>query len=277
MTDKKYTKQEWAAMYGGHNVEEKKSNLQLVNELTESRLFRNKKIASSVNVDDAADLSFMYLMMLNVFNKDYDYAPLAKEYANRTAAFKNFDTFRTSGTDLYVALNRLMGKDQEYDNEKDQIAMSRIKPMRTDIIQYLNHIGTSKSNSNYEQKMLMRFQRQFNVQDGLLKSMRRLVGDWDNLNQNQRALVVTRMVQFMRSKAPRSEMMQALLKFQKRGNFKVDDSKDKKKKIWNNPIVKGAAIAGAIYGAGKLGKQIGKSTYSNPIKSKPDYQPRLKK
>jgi len=277
MTDKKYTNQEWAAMYCGHSVEEKKSKLQLVNELTESRLFRNKKVASGVNVDDAADLSFMYLMMLNVFNKDYDYAPLAKEYATRTAAFKNFDTFRTSGTDLYVALNRLMGKDQEYDNEKDQIAMSRIKPMRTDVIQYLNHIGASKSNSNYEQKMLMRFQRQFNVQDGLLKSMRRLVGDWDNLNQNQRALVVTRMVQFMRSKAPRSEMMQALLKFQKRGNFKVDDSKDKKKRIWNNPIVKGAAIAGAIYGAGRLGKQLGKTTYSDPIKTKPDYQPRLKK
>lgn len=277
MSDKKYTAQEWAAMYGGHSAEEKKSSLQLVNELTESRLFRNKKIASSVNVDDASDLAFMYLMLLNVFNKDYDYAPLAGEYAKRTGAFKNFDTFRTSGTDLYVALNRLMGKDQEYDNEKDQIAISRTKPMKSDIIQYLNHIGSNKTNPQYEQKMLMRFQRQFNVQDGMLKSMRRLVGDWDNLNQNQRALIVTRGVQFMRSKAPRSELMQALLKFQRRGNFVVDDSKDKKKKIWNNPIVKGAAIAGAIYGAGRLGKELGKSTYSKPISSKPNYQPRHKK
>ena len=47
MSDEKYTASEWAAMSGGHSVEKKSSKLQLVNELTESRLFRNKKIAGN--------------------------------------------------------------------------------------------------------------------------------------------------------------------------------------------------------------------------------------
>lgn len=235
--------------------------LQLVNTLTESRLFRNKKIADDVNVDDAAELVFVHMMMLNIMNKDYDFAPLAKQYAQRTAQFKNFDYFRTSGTDMYIALNRLMGKDQNLTGSKDKIAMSRINPKKADIVRFLNHIAASKSDPGLEQQLLLRFQGQLNVQDGMLKSMRRLVGDWDNLNQNQRALVVTRMVQYMRKKAPRSEMTPALMKLQKRGNYVVNDKKDTKKKVWDSPIVKGAVAIGAIYGAGKLGKYLGKTSY----------------
>lgn len=261
MSDEKYTASEWSQMEGGHNVEKKSSPFQLINELTESRLFRNKKIASNVNVDDAAELAFVQLMMLNVFNKDYDFAPLAREYASRTSAMKNFDMFRTNGTDLYIALNRIMGKDQDYGNSKDSIAISRVKPNRQDIIRYLTHIGSSKSDSGFEKTMLLRFEKQFNVQDSLLKSMRRLVGDWENLNQNQKALVITRMSQYMRKKAMRSELTPALLKFQKRGNYIVNDksaAKSKLKTLWDKPIVKAAAAVGAYYAAGKAGSALGK-------------------
>lgn len=235
--------------------------LQLVNTFTESRLFRNKNITASVNIDDAAELAFVQLLMLNVFNKDYDFAPLASQYAQRTGAYTNFDYFRTSGTDLYIALNRLLGKDQAELNSKDKIAMSRIAIKKADVIRYLTHISVNKTDSGFEKTMLMRFERQLNVQDGMLKSLRRLVGDWDNLNQNQRSLVVTRMAQYMRKKANRSELTPALLKFQKRGNFIIDDKADKKKNIWDKPIVKAAVAIGAIYGAGKLGTELGKTSY----------------
>lgn len=277
MSDEKYTAGEWAAMSGGHSVEKKSSKLQLVNELTESRLFRNKKIAGDVNLDDAAELAFVQLMMLNVFNKDYDFAPLAKEYAGRTAAFRNFDTFRTSGTDLYIALNRVMGKGQRYDNEKDKIAATRINPNRNDLLKYLNNIASSKSNPDFEKRMLLRFEKQFNIQDSLLKSLRRLSSDWENLNQNQRALVVTRMSQYMKQKAMRSELTPALLQFQKRGNYIINDKGDKKKKIWNNPIVKAGAFVGAIAGAKALGKRFGTSSYGDREKySGKKYNPRSK-
>ena len=58
----------------------------------------------------------------------------------------------------------------------------------------------------------LRYQRNLNVQDGMLKSVRRLVGDWDNLSQNQRALVVTRLVQWFRRKARLAEILPALVK-----------------------------------------------------------------
>ena len=244
------------------------SKLRLVNTLSESRLFRTKKMTSDVNINDAADIVFVHFLILNIFNKDYDFAPLAGDIASRTMSYRNFDYFRTNGTDMYMALNRLMGKDGDKDaDERDEIAKSRLMLQKPDILRFLTHYSNNRSDTSFEQRYLLRYQRNLNVQDGMLKSVRRLVGDWDNLSQNQRALVVTRLVQWMRRKARLAEIMPALLKLQKRGNYIVDDSEDKKKKLWDKPAVKAAvgvgAVIGGIAGAKALGRRLGKSTYSD--------------
>jgi hypothetical protein len=244
------------------------NKVQFVNTLSESRLFRTKKMASDVNINDAADIVFVHFLILNIFNKDYDFAPLAGDIASRTMVYRNFDYFRTNGTDMYMALNRLMGKDNDIgDDEKDEIARGRLSLQKADILRFLLHYSNNRNDSSFEQRYLLRYQRNLNVQDGMLKSVRRLVGDWDNLSQNQKALVVTRLVQWMRRKARLAEIMPALLKLQKRGNYIVDDSEDKKKKLWDKPAVKAAvgvgAVIGGIAGAKALGRRLGKSTYSD--------------
>jgi len=50
-------------------MEQYKGKLQLVNTFTESRLFRTKQNQNKTNVDDAAELTFAYMMILNMFNK----------------------------------------------------------------------------------------------------------------------------------------------------------------------------------------------------------------
>ena len=114
-------------------------DLKLVNTLSESRLFRTKKMASDVNIDDAAELVFVHFLILNIFNKDYDFAPLAGDIASRTMVYRNFDYFRTNGTDMYMALNRLMGKDNDIgDDEKDEIAKERITITKPYILRFVN-------------------------------------------------------------------------------------------------------------------------------------------
>jgi len=239
-----------------------REKLQLVNTLSESRLFRTKKMANDVNIDDAAELVFVHFLILNIFNKDYDFAPLAGDIASRTMVYRNFDYFRTNGTDMYMAFNRLMGKDNDIgDDKKDEIAKSRLSLQKADILRFLLHYSNNRSDASFEQRYLLRYQRNLNIQDGMLKSVRRLVGDWDNLSQNQKALVVTRLVQYMRRKARLAEIMPALLKLQKRGNYIHKDSKTAKetiKKVWDEPIVKAAAAGAAIIGARKVGKALGR-------------------
>lgn len=220
-------------------------DLKLINTLSESRLFRNKKIAQAMNVNDAADLTFVHLMLLNIFNYDYEFAPLANEYASKTIAYNNFNYHRISGTDLYVTLNRLMGRDQEYEDEAEQIAIERINLRMPDLRVYLNHIAKNKLDTNVERRYLLKFERDLNIQDSLLRSSRRLVSDWDSLTHSQKALVVTRLVQFITRRARMSDLAKPLFQLQKRRSFGVDDSKDKKKAGWKKAIIPAAAIATA--------------------------------
>ena len=150
------------------------SKLKLVNTLSESRLFRTKKMAGDVNIDDAAELVFVHFLILNIFNKDYDFAPLAGDIASRTMVYRNFDYFRTNGTDMYMALNRLMGKDNDIgDSEKDEIARGRLSLQKADVLRFLLHYSNNRSDASFEQRYLLRYQRNLNVQDGMLKSIRR--------------------------------------------------------------------------------------------------------
>jgi hypothetical protein len=160
-----------------------------------------------------------------------------------------------------MALNRLMGKDNDIgDKEKDEIFLSRMSLYKADILRFLLHYSNNRSDTSFEQRYLLRYQKNLNVQDGMLKSVRRLVGDWDNLSQNQRALVVTRLVQWFRRKARLAEIFPALLKLQKRGNYIHKDStktSDAIKNVWDKPIVKAATAAAGMYGAWKAGKALG--------------------
>lgn len=259
--DRKYTAKQWSEIQGGHEMSADESKFQLINTLTESTLFRNKKVASELNVDDAANLIFVYFMALNIFNKDYDFAPLASEYAHRTVVYNNFNSFRTNATDLYIAINRLLGKDQEYTSPSDEVAIERIRLSNMDVKRFLKHIDANNVDKATESALMLRFQKQLNIQDNLLVSLRRLSTDWENLNQNQRSLVVTRLMQYLRQKTPRGELTRPMKEFQKRGNFMVDDSKDTKKDRWKGALAIGAGVATAAI-LPKLGKEAGKTSYS---------------
>lgn len=220
-------------------------DLKFINTLSESRMFRTKKTAQEVNVNDAADFAFAQLMILNVFNYDYEFAALANEYASRTIAYNNFSYHRISGTDLYVALNRLMGRDQSYEDEEDSIAIDRVNLHMQDLRRYLMSISNNKLDGPLEKRLLLKVERDLNIQDSLLRSTRRLVGDWEKLTHNQKSLVITRLVQFINRKAKLSDLRAPLLKLQQRRSFKVDDSKDKKKSSWKKAIVPAGLGIGA--------------------------------
>jgi len=240
-------------------------DLQLINQLSESKMFRTPKIVNTVKVDDAAELAFMHLLILTVFNHSYDFAPLASEYAKRTIAYGNFNRFRTNGTDLYIMFNRLTGEDQEYDNEKDKIAIQRIRLNYPRMKRFLTSIARNETSSTIDRE-LYRFEKDLNIQDSMLKSIRRLVGDWEGLSHSQKSVLVTRMKQFMTQRAQLSDLTQPILKFQKNEKLAVDDTKDRKKRVWNHPIVHAAlAIAGPIaaYKVGSaIGKKMGKTSFT---------------
>jgi hypothetical protein len=55
--------------------------------------------------------------------------------------------------------------------------------------------------------LFLRLEKQLNITDSKLRAMRRLTQDWPSLTQMQREILVTRMLQFYRKNARRSELM----------------------------------------------------------------------
>lgn len=257
MSNKKYTASEWAAMYGGNSVEtNSESTYQFIDQLSESQLFRTKKNAMSQTVPDAAELVFVNMLLLAMFNNDYDFAPLSMRYADRTMMYSNFNNYRMNATDMYIGLNRLLGTDQEYEG-KDEIAFNKIHLKHLDIKRFLAHIEKGNKDDALMNQLLLKFQRDLNIQNSLLRSLRRMVADWDNLSESQRSTTITKLEQFMRANMKRADLAPALDAFKKNGGYSsVEDKKG------TNNLAKLATGAAVGYGLYRLGKANRDTSYS---------------
>lgn len=201
----KYTAKQWAEIEGGHTMsEDKKSQYGFIGDLNESRLFRTKQRVEGSSSRDMADLAFMNMLSLYIMSHDYDMAPAAKEYAQRTMKYGNNFNYQQGGTDLHVALASLKNG-MSNAGEKNQMQNSKINLPEMQIRQFLNNMKQGRAISGPE-TFFMRLERGLDIQNSNYRSIRRLAQNWPRLNNMQKSLVITRMNQYYRNNALRSEL-----------------------------------------------------------------------
>lgn len=267
---KKYSASEWATMYGGHSVEGKKEKFQIIQDLSESQLFRTKKAAEGQSVRDAADLVFANLLLLTIFNNNNEFTQLSTEYADRTVMYSNFNNHRMNATDLYTALNRLLGNTQDYTgDDKEEIARINIKNL--DVKRYLQHLAKANDDKGFEARFLLKFQRDLNIKDSYMKSLRRLAADWSNLTDQQRSATINKLEQYMRTNFKKSDLTMSTTAFKKAGGSNV-------KKDGMSGLARAATGAAIGYGLYRLGKAHRDTSYSKAgTEISPKYPSRRKK
>lgn len=226
---------------------------QIIQDLSESRLFPTKKSAQSQSVRDAADLVFANLLLLTIFNNDAKFSELSVGYADQTSIYSNFNSHKMNSTDLYSSLNRLLGNDQSYEG-KDEEEKSRINLKHLDIKRYLQHIAKAVSDKAFEAQFLLKFQRDLNIQDSKLRSLRRMAADWEDLSDDQKSVTIAKLEQYMRNSFRKADLTAAVSAFKKEGGYK-----DKK---GMSGLAKAAAGAAAGYGLYRLGKAKRDTSYS---------------
>lgn len=181
--------------------------------MIESRQYRNPAAVKKLNLRTVANFAFIDLMSLYILYSEYESAAVAARYADKTVAFRNFSKARLNGTDLYVSMNILSDPTSRFSNgiaqnpEIDAILRSKIKVNLPTVKRYLDLIADNKIASADVSQLLLKIEKQLNITDSQLKSMRRLVQDWSNLTQMQRSLVITRILQFYHKYTKRSELM----------------------------------------------------------------------
>ena len=114
--------------------------------------------------------------------------------------------------------------------------------------EFLSHITSSNANTNTEQRMLMRLQGALYISNSKLRSMKRLAGDWENLKTREKRTLVSSLLTYFRTNAPKSSLTSYVQKLARERDF-VDGDKVKTSKA----MAVGAALAGAYLGY-KLGR-----------------------
>jgi hypothetical protein len=108
--------------------------------------------------------------------------------------------------------------------------------------------------------MFMKLERALKIQETNYKSIRRLGVDWAKLNPSQRRLVNTRLLQFYKTKAIRSELYQPLKQYSKANNYILANVSNAEKASVAKKIAVRTAAAAAGGAAGfAMGRSFGRS------------------
>lgn len=191
--------------------------MEFLQDLTEAKLIgRSKNGLRRFDARELADLLFLHLCALQILKHEFLGLPKAQEYIKLTGPLTNFDYFVASRNELYVLIHVLIGKNAESarkflkNQEANDQLFNRIKINMQLTRKYLRLILAGKIDESFERRYFMMMEKDLNITNNYYRSIRRLVMTWPKQSRSTRKLVMTRLLQIMRTKGRRSEMMNIL-------------------------------------------------------------------
>lgn len=257
--EEKYTAKQWSEMQGGRTMSETpKKQYAFIGDIMESKMFRSKSRVEGTKSREMADFAMMNMLALYILSNEYDFAPVAQDYAKRTMAYGNFNTYRAGGTDLNVALTAVKTGMSDA-RDKDVLQNQKFSFNETRIKAFLNTIKAGRKPMGVP-GFFMKLENDMDIQNSNYRSIRRLVQDWPRLNGMQKQLVITRMMQFFRAKALRSELYSYIRDMARSQGLQAKNAHNAEtpKMRGADTLAKMAVIGGAAVGGYALGKSIGK-------------------
>jgi len=226
--------------------------------LIESRQYRSPAGRKALDLRKVADFAFVDMLSLYILSHEYETAPVSAGYASKTIGFRNFLKPRLSGTDLYVSLNILadpkgyFGQSISQHPSEDEILSSKIRFNLPTIKRYLELLSDSSLRRDDAATLLLRLEKQLVIKDSKLKSMRRLAQDWEALDSMQKQLLVTRMLQFYKRTAKRSELAVFLEDMGKTKGYILSGGVDAELTNLGYKSAFASAVAGVLPAAGLI-------------------------
>ena len=222
--------------------------LEFIQTLGEARMFRTRNQIASVGARGLTDHLFVSLMSLYAMSNDYNYAPVAKAYAQRTSAMGSFNRPSPSSPDLYQTIFSIQRPGEMFTDERDTMLMGKVRIDTPKIKQFLQKIKTGNMTPATAQQFFFKLEKDLKIQDPKLRAARRLTQDWTKLSTQQQQLVTTQLMRYFRMSARRSDLMPLYAKFAKEKGLEISD---KKKSGIGTMLAKGVGAAALGYAAGR--------------------------
>lgn len=222
--------------------------LEFIESLSEARMFKTRDQISREGARTLTDHLFVSLLSLFAMSNDYNYAPVAAEYARRTGSRGNYNSPNPSGTDLYQTIYSLKRPGEMFGSDKDGMLMNKVNLEDQHIKRFVDKLKTGNVSSAEAGQFFFRLERNLKIEDPKLRAARRLVQDWEKLSTTQRQLASTQIMKYFRISGKRSDLMPLFAKFTGDNNLEMSDTK--KHKVAKT-VARKAAAFGIGYAAGK--------------------------
>lgn len=201
----------------------------LIHELTESQLIPSVTRLRHYNLRDIADLAFLYFLALEILLKEQPTSNIAKDYADRTVKYNNFNNFMFTSTDLYIFLHILTGNNAEIPRGylKDfEDNMELAKTMSPDFVsfkKYLRMMSDGLLTDDLARRLLLQIQFDLNIENPHYRSLRILISQWNTIPKQSKKIAITRLLQAFRFRALRSDLLPKLESVAKERNYELSN------------------------------------------------------
>jgi hypothetical protein len=236
---------------------ENKLNLSLVTDFTESSQYRSKHAFKKVDARQVCDHAFLDMIGLWILYNEFEFAPTARDYAERTVTFNKFSNFRQTSTDLYLNLHVITeNRTDLLGSAADTTLLSRVQLDVNGMVRYLRGISRNNINQSLVRQTLQRMEQALHIDNSNYRSVRRLAQSWPTLSTSQKRTVLTRLSFFYRINAPRSEMFRHIITLAKSKNLIDPSATNPEMTKKQKAAVLGTAAAAGFAGGYQLGKSL---------------------
>jgi hypothetical protein len=228
-------------------------NLDFIKDLNESSQYRTRQSFKTSSTRQVSNHLFLDSIAIWILYNEYQFAPVAIDYAKKTKRYGDFSNYRQSATDMYLAAYALSTKDKSLfsDNPAEHVLLDRIKINEKNLTTYLTLIANNTLKAGIYRQYIQKLERNLKIDTTQLKSLRRASQLWGEFSDADKAIFLSKMFKQYRMYARKSELYQLLKSF-----YNIESLADDKKKTSNALKIAGGAAAGLAGFA--IGREIGK-------------------
>lgn len=199
-----------------------------IGDLSESRLIPSKSNLRKFTAQEVADLAVLNLCALYILWSNTETKEFAEKYAKRTMAHgPSFDRWHTNGTDLYILVHALTTDEHKLARPEISDPFRANLPIgQTLLVRWLKDMMADRLKAPVHRSLFVKLDFNFRTTNNSIRAIRRLVMDWDKLTRRERELAMTRLLQFMRSRASRGELLAKLQEMARKHDLEIVDACD---------------------------------------------------
>jgi hypothetical protein len=201
--------------------------LEFLGTLSESRLFPSVSHLRQYRADELSELAVLYICGLYVLFRNKSTEKFAASYARQTVQYgTNFSKWHSGSSDLYVLLHALEAPGVQLDDEDDSNDFKKHLAIPATLNQWLKDMAHGFLPKTHR-TMFARLDSDFRIHNSSIRAVRRMAADWDHLDQHERQLTMTRLLQLMKNRAPKGELLPKLQMMAQHNNLELRNACDK--------------------------------------------------